>query len=256
MAWVAARFGRDPGRLDGTAEDHSDGGRLHHRHRQRGRRSRRQHHDRRHRPWTVTFSSITLAVAQTLVITYGDTTGGANLGATATAPATLSTVTWTGAEIRRSRGARHARRVARDHGQRRRRHRHQHRDPADHARGHRDDRDLTYTAATGGMTNGVVTIDVPAGWTAPQLAAGAGQVTTNTGTISVAGQTITVSALTRTVGQTVTIRTWQASRRPRPAPPTGRRRSARRPRAARSRTSPRSRRSRSTTPPTAPARTR
>ena len=31
---------------------------------------------------------------------------------------------------------------------------------------------FTYTAPTGGMTNGAVTIVVPAGWTAPQLAAG------------------------------------------------------------------------------------
>ena len=64
---------------------------------------------------------------------------------------------------------------------------------------------FTYTAPTGGMTNGAVTIDVPAGWTAPQLAAGAGQVTTSTGSISVAGQTITVDSLNRNAGQTVTI---------------------------------------------------
>ena len=46
---------------------------------------------------------------------------------------------------------------------------------------------FTYTAPTGGMTDGAVTIDVPAGWTAPQLAVGAGQVTTSTGTLAVAG---------------------------------------------------------------------
>ena len=55
------------------------------------------------------------------------------------------------------------------------------------------------------MTNGAITIDVPAGWTAPQLAAGAGQVTTTAGTISVAGQTITVSSLSRNAGQTSVI---------------------------------------------------
>ena len=55
------------------------------------------------------------------------------------------------------------------------------------------------------MTNGAVTIVVPEGWTAPQLAAGAGQVTTSTGSISVASQTITVSSLSLNAGQTVTI---------------------------------------------------
>ena len=64
---------------------------------------------------------------------------------------------------------------------------------------------FTYTVPTGGMTAGAVTIDVPAGWTAPQLAAGAGQVTSSAGTVSVAGQTITVSALSLNAGATVTI---------------------------------------------------
>ena len=54
---------------------------------------------------------------------------------------------------------------------------------------------FTYTAPTGGMTNGAVTIDVPAGWTAPQTGAGAGQVTASTGTVAVASQTITVSGV-------------------------------------------------------------
>ena len=64
---------------------------------------------------------------------------------------------------------------------------------------------FTYTVATGGISNGSVTIDVPAGWTAPQLAAGAGQVTSDFGTVSIASQTIIVSSLTRSAGQTVTI---------------------------------------------------
>ncbi|MHB8643094.1 MAG: OmpL47-type beta-barrel domain-containing protein [Gaiellaceae bacterium] len=64
---------------------------------------------------------------------------------------------------------------------------------------------LTFTAPTGGMTNGAVTVDVPAGWTAPQLAAGAGQVTSDVGSVFVAGQTITVSSLSRNAGQTMTI---------------------------------------------------
>ena len=39
---------------------------------------------------------------------------------------------------------------------------------------------FTYTAPTGGMTNGAVTIDVPAGWTAPQLDVSASQGATET----------------------------------------------------------------------------
>ena len=61
---------------------------------------------------------------------------------------------------------------------------------------------FTYTAPTGGMTNGAVTIDVPAGWTAPQTGAGAGQVTASTGTVAVAGQTATVSGVTLNAGAT------------------------------------------------------
>ena len=64
---------------------------------------------------------------------------------------------------------------------------------------------FTFTAPTGGMTSGAVTIDVPAGWTAPQTGAGAGQVTSDVGSVSVSGQTITVSSLSRNAGQTVTI---------------------------------------------------
>src|SRR5439155_1762205 len=64
---------------------------------------------------------------------------------------------------------------------------------------------FTYTAATGGVTNGGVKITVPSGWTAPQTAAGAGQVTAGSGTVSVYGQTITVDSLSLAGGAAVTI---------------------------------------------------
>ena len=50
---------------------------------------------------------------------------------------------------------------------------------------------LTYTAATGGMLNGSLTIVVPSGWTPPATVAGPGLPTTSVGTLSVSGQTIT-----------------------------------------------------------------
>ena len=46
---------------------------------------------------------------------------------------------------------------------------------------------FTYTAATGGMRNGQVTIVVPTGWTAPSITgANAGYTTSSTGTVGVA----------------------------------------------------------------------
>ena len=65
---------------------------------------------------------------------------------------------------------------------------------------------FTYTAATGGMRNGQVTIVVPTGWTAPSITgANAGYTTSSTGTVGVAGQTITVSGVTLTAGSTLSI---------------------------------------------------
>jgi hypothetical protein len=60
---------------------------------------------------------------------------------------------------------------------------------------------FTYTAATGGMNNGAVTVQVPSGWSAPVLA----NVTASTGTASVASQTITVNGMTLSGGATMTI---------------------------------------------------
>jgi ribosomal protein S4 len=65
---------------------------------------------------------------------------------------------------------------------------------------------FTYTAATGGISNGTVTLVVPSGWSAPSLTgSAAGDTTASTGTVAVSGQTITVSAVTLTAGSTFTI---------------------------------------------------
>src|SRR5207248_3000867 len=65
---------------------------------------------------------------------------------------------------------------------------------------------FTYTAATGGTTNGAVTVVVPSGWSAPSLTGtNAGSTTASTGTVGVAGQTITVSGVTLAAGATLTI---------------------------------------------------
>ena len=65
---------------------------------------------------------------------------------------------------------------------------------------------FTYTAATGGTSNGSVTVVVPAGWNAPSTTAGnPGNTTSSTGAVSVAAQTITVSGVTLAGGATMTI---------------------------------------------------
>src|SRR6185436_19897287 len=56
---------------------------------------------------------------------------------------------------------------------------------------------FTYTAPTGGINNGSVTVVVPAGWTAPSTTgANAGYSSSSAGTLTVSGQTITVASLT------------------------------------------------------------
>ena len=64
---------------------------------------------------------------------------------------------------------------------------------------------FTYTAATGGMTHGEVTIAVPAGWTAPTTSAVAGQVTASAGTVGVTGRTIDVTGVTLAAGTVLTV---------------------------------------------------
>lgn len=65
---------------------------------------------------------------------------------------------------------------------------------------------FTYTAATGGMVNGTVTLTVPAGWSAPLTSPSAAViVTSNAGTIAVADREIVVSKVTLLAGQTFAI---------------------------------------------------
>ncbi|HEX6130991.1 MAG TPA: Ig-like domain-containing protein, partial [Actinomycetota bacterium] len=65
---------------------------------------------------------------------------------------------------------------------------------------------FTYTAAAGGMDDGVVRVTVPAGWTAPTTTGGAnGEVTASTGTVGVSGRDVTVSGVTLAAGATLTV---------------------------------------------------
>jgi predicted outer membrane repeat protein len=65
---------------------------------------------------------------------------------------------------------------------------------------------FTYTAATGGLAGGKLTLSVPSGWSAPSTTSSApGYATATPGTLTVSGRTITVSGLTRSSGQIVTI---------------------------------------------------
>jgi parallel beta-helix repeat protein len=65
---------------------------------------------------------------------------------------------------------------------------------------------FAYTAATGGISSGAVTLKVPAGWSVPSTSAlSPGYVVTSVGHISVSGSLITVSALTLAKGNTLKI---------------------------------------------------
>src|SRR5205814_1255852 len=65
---------------------------------------------------------------------------------------------------------------------------------------------FTYTSPAGGISNGSVTVAVPAGWSAPSTTgANAGYSTASSGTLTVSGQTITVSSLTLAAGSTFTV---------------------------------------------------
>jgi len=157
-------------------------------------------------PWTVTVSGVTLdqGSAQTLVMKYGDTGGG---GPGATATATTGASTWTTKERSSSRGTLTSLGAS----------------PsitvyaADGAGTFSSSliavsasqsglaNTMHFTTPLGGINNGTVTIDVPAGWTAPATVAGPGFTQSNFGTVSVSGQKIIVSGITRSAGQVVTI---------------------------------------------------
>jgi hypothetical protein len=69
---------------------------------------------------------------------------------------------------------------------------------------------FTYTAAAGGMSNGIVAVKIPAGWSLPSSTSGPGFTTASTGTVSVSGQTVLVSGVTLAAATTLTI-TYGAS---------------------------------------------
>ncbi|MEN3272468.1 MAG: hypothetical protein V7636_1229, partial [Actinomycetota bacterium] len=65
---------------------------------------------------------------------------------------------------------------------------------------------ITFHSPSGGITNGAVDFIVPASWSAPTVAAGAGHVTVSTGTIgTIVGQLVPVTGLTLTAGQTAVL---------------------------------------------------
>src|SRR5438876_916049 len=65
---------------------------------------------------------------------------------------------------------------------------------------------FTYTAPTGGISSGSVTLVVPSGWSAPSTTgSNAGYTTASAGTLTASSSTITVSSLTLAAGNTLTI---------------------------------------------------
>lgn len=65
---------------------------------------------------------------------------------------------------------------------------------------------FTYTAATGGVSDGGVHLTVPSGWSVPSTTGtSAGYTTASTGTVSIDGQTIIVLGVTLAAGATLTI---------------------------------------------------
>jgi hypothetical protein len=64
---------------------------------------------------------------------------------------------------------------------------------------------FTYTAGTGGTSNGEVDVAVPAGWAAPTASNAVGCTTVSGGTLAFSGQTIKVTALTLAANATLTV---------------------------------------------------
>ena len=154
---------------------------------------------------TITVSSLTLAGGSTFTITYGNTGSG---GAGATAPSSSGAQTWqvqeksTSASSLANLGASPSVTVLAADGSGTLT------TPTGSVNSAATGRTITftYTAATGGISNGSVTAVVPTGWSAPSTTgSNAGYTTSSSGTVSVAGQTITVSSLTLLGGSTFTI---------------------------------------------------
>ncbi len=154
---------------------------------------------------TITVSSLTLAGGATATITYGDTSGG---GSGATVTSSTGAQTWQSKEKSVAGGSLTTLssspsvtvNAADGSGTLT--------TPTSNVSASATGKTLTftYTAATGGISNGSVTIDVPSGWSAPSTTAAAnGYTTSSTGTVSVAGQTITVSSVSLAGAGTMTI---------------------------------------------------
>ena len=180
------RHARRPRRLERTV-DHRRERRLHDRELRAPSRSPRQ---------TITVSSLTLAGGSTFTITYGDTGSG---GPGATATSSTGAQTWQAQEKSTSAGSLAnlgsspsiTVYAADGSGTLT--------TPTTNVSASQTGRTITftYTAATGGINNGSVTLVVPAGWSAPSTTgANAGYSTSSAGTLAVAAQTITVSSLT------------------------------------------------------------
>ena len=83
---------------------------------------------------------------------------------------------------------------------------------------------FTYTAGTGGMSNGTVVLMVPPGWSPPSKNGGdPGYTVVSTGAFGVSGRTITVSGLTLPDGGTLVITYGFGSGATAPSTPWGRR---------------------------------
>src|SRR6185436_1236516 len=154
---------------------------------------------------TITVSSVTLAAGNTFTITYGDTGGG---GPGATATSSTGAQTWQAQEKSTSAGsltnlgASPSITVNAADGSGTLT------TPTTNVSASQTGRTITftYTAPTGGISNGSVTLVVPSGWSAPSTTgANAGYTTASSGTVSVAAQTITVASLTLAGGSTFTI---------------------------------------------------
>jgi hypothetical protein len=157
---------------------------------------------------TITVSNLTLGSGASTVVSYGATSGGAcTAGDGATATATTGAQTWQGQEKSSAGG------TLTNVGA----------SPSITVFAVNGTGTLTttttnvangsagnsvpflYTAATGGISNGTVTIVVPAGWTAPVTTAAIGCTSATLGTVSTSGQTITLSNLTLAAGGTTTV---------------------------------------------------
>src|SRR5439155_1107772 len=140
---------------------------------------------------TITVSSLTLAGGATFTITYGDTSGG---GSGATATSTTGAQTWQAQQksiaggTLTNLGTSSSITVYATDGSGTLT------SGTSNVSASQTGRTITftYTAAAGGISNGTVTVAVPAGWSAPSTTgANAGYTTASAGTVSVSGQTIT-----------------------------------------------------------------